>query len=314
MRRFLITLALLALFTLPVLAYAQEATGLVPVCADGAPLGMGSVLKLLQNLINFFMGIIGVIATLMLVWAGALYMTSGANPESRGKANKILMNTMVGLLVFLSAWLVVDFVMKKLYVGEDGTSAEFGPWNSILTGGDACVKASTNTALFSGGLAGNFQNPTLNPVANPASGGTPTTPTPTTAPAAGADGVFTYQKGIEAQKGQASAKLNALLSCIANRVPANVGQISSISDSKIVSGSKTFAQCAAGGQGAGCAHTANSCHYGGKTCVGSSYAADFGDDQNSNVLAAAAKACGATYTGFEGTHLHVSIGASCGCN
>ena len=133
-----------------------------------------------------------------------------------------------------------------------------------------------------------------------------------------ADGQFTYQAGIDAQVGQASAPLTSLMSCMATTVPGNVGQVSSISDSQIINGSQTFQSCAAGGKAAGCAHEAGSCHYGGTKCVGQSYAVDFGDEQNAAALTAAASTCsnGQAFTNFEGNHLHVSIGnaAGCGCN
>lgn len=42
--------------------------------------------------------------------------------------------------------------MKVLYSGEDGQQGKFGPWNSILTGGDICTVAKTVQPLFSGAI------------------------------------------------------------------------------------------------------------------------------------------------------------------
>lgn len=126
------------------------------------------------------------------------------------------------------------------------------------------------------------------------------------------DGKFEYQtENDRAQAAHASARLNSLLSCMATKVPAGVGQISDISDQRLVPpASKTFAQCVQGG----CGHAAGSCHYGGRGCTGQSYAVDFGDEQNMAVLSAAAKACGADFVNPEGNHLHLSVGKACGCN
>jgi hypothetical protein len=250
---------------------------------------------------------LGVIAaTLALAYAGFVWMTSGGNPEARNKGRDLLLNVVIGLVILLSAWLVIDFVMKTLYNPDITTSDgnKFGPWNSILQGtaGDQCIAVTKPKAI--GGIIGSTATGALGGTGNQLA---PVTPQP--APSGGLLGTtFTYDPGIAVQAKNASAPLSGVLSCMAGKLPSGVGRISSISDSAITSGSKTFAQCAA----SGCAHTAGSCHYGGKTCIGQSYAVDFGDDQNIGVLTNAAQACGAK-TLNEGTHLHVSIGLASGC-
>jgi hypothetical protein len=108
----------------------------------------------------------------------------------------------------------------------------------------------------------------------------------------------------------ASDRLKTLLACMAPNLPANVGRIGSIADHYIAEGTKTFEQCSQGG----CSHGANSCHYGGRSCVSGhkSYAVDFGDERNGPLLKPIAEACGA-HTYQEGTNFHVSVGSSCGC-
>lgn len=142
----------------------------------------------------------------------------------------------------------------------------------------------------------------------PTSSSQQTTPT-TTAP----DGQFTYDPGIQAQLSDVSPQLRQFLDCMAQKVPGNVGRISSISDS---AGIQT---CSTNYSKPPCAHAANSCHYGGSNCKGKSYAVDFGDEENSQILASAAKQCNSQAYVIEkegGTHTHISIGAAnnCGCN
>ena len=83
--------------------------------------------------------------TLFLVWAGFLFILSATNPESRSKAKGMLLNAFIGLFIVLSAWLIVDFIMKKLY--GDGTAA-FGPWNKILVlDGSQCIEKQDPTKI-----------------------------------------------------------------------------------------------------------------------------------------------------------------------
>lgn len=132
------------------------------------------------------------------------------------------------------------------------------------------------------------------------------------------DGSFTYKPGIAAQRGHASPALETLLQCMAVRVPGNVGLISSISDSKITSGTYTFEYCTGRGNTAptstACAHRAGSLHYGGRTCVGSSYAVDFADQENASALINAAHTClSGSYAETEGNHVHVSLSGVINC-
>src|SRR5207248_2360484 len=108
----------------------------------------------------------------------------------------------------------------------------------------------------------------------------------------------TFDPGIDAQVPTESGALAALLTCMSQRLPAGVGRISSISDSVITSGARTFRYCADNGSqntsAPRCAHTRNSCHYGGVgRCNGESYAVDFNDFGNVTALTNAAQACGA---------------------
>ncbi len=146
-RIFFLVLGLILL--LPLSVEAQFGPIVPEVCRTCA-CGFGGVLAIVQNVVNFMIGIAIIFATIIMVWAGGLYILSAANPESRSTANKMLLNAVIGLLVVLAAWLIVDFVMKTLY----NNGSEFGPWNSILLGGtgDSCVVAKPTTPLFSGNI------------------------------------------------------------------------------------------------------------------------------------------------------------------
>lgn len=253
----------------------------------------GCVLATVQNLISFGVMLAAVIFTVYLVLTGFSFITSQGSSEARSAAKTRFTNVFVGLVVLLCAWLLIDYVMKTIY--DEG---KFGPWNSILagTGSDQCIVARTPGSISTGQLT----------TGTPSTGSTDAT---------GASGGFTgtglsYQPGVSKEISDESPQLASLLSCMAGKLPAGVGQISAISELAIANGYKTMQQCAA----SGCAHTANSCHYGGRTCVGKSYAVDFGDEQNATALRNAARACNPN-AGWnpEGNHVHISVGEQSGC-
>lgn len=127
-----------------------EAHEIDPTCPVGYPLGFGGVLQLVQNGMNAAISF-GIVAfVLIIAGAGILWMLTPTNPENHSQAKKILTNAVIGFLIILSAWLIVDFVMKLLY---DGENSGFGPWNSILTGGDICIRVNENLSpLFTGDI------------------------------------------------------------------------------------------------------------------------------------------------------------------
>lgn len=141
-------LVLGALTFAPTLAFAADATFFGPIipeechCPGSAP-DWGCVMQVMQNGINFVVSISIIAFTLMIAYAGAMYMASAANPKQHSDAVKMAQNVVLGLLVLLSAWLLVDFVMKVLY---DGRGSGFGPWQAILADGEArmCLEVNQN--------------------------------------------------------------------------------------------------------------------------------------------------------------------------
>jgi len=166
MRYALFTLALLITFAPLTTHAAFEFTQIVPDACDcnnekvvGAPAGTppvqsapawGCVLQVLQNIIRVAIALGIAVATLALVYAGFVWMTSGGNPERRNQGSHLLINVFIGLAIMLGAWLIVDFIMKEIYNDE----TEFGPWNNILAPmGDSsavCIEARQPRSIASG--------------------------------------------------------------------------------------------------------------------------------------------------------------------
>src|SRR5690606_28053747 len=107
-------------------------SGQVVTCADGTihrvedECTVCDMVALAQRIINFmiFLGVVA--ATLLFVYAGLLYMTAQGNSGQVSRAHGVFKNVLIGLIVILAAWLIVDIVMKTFYSGG------FGPWNNIV--------------------------------------------------------------------------------------------------------------------------------------------------------------------------------------
>jgi hypothetical protein len=291
-----VALFALASLTLPHLAHASipflgpiiPQAGVQSTCAAG----WGMLIVVINNIIQFLITIaISFVAPIMIAYAGFLFVVNPVNAGGKERAKSILTNTIVGIVISLSAWLVVDAVMAVLYTSPSDTRGAWGAWTDLITTNDAFCAPQT------GSLPGDVLNQVTAAPILQSSGGAVT-----------AGGKFEFQNSaIAAQAPDESPALASLLTCMTSFLPAKV-IITSISDEAIRNG-KSFDQCRAGG----CAHAANSCHYGGRNCLGSSYAADLKGD--SGLIVSAAQTCGASVLN-EGSHVHVSVGAknNCGCD
>ena len=86
------------------------------------PLGLPTtdIRLIIANIIRVALGLLGIIFLVLLLYGGYLWMTAGGNEEQVGSAKKILLNSIIGLLIILSAYGIVIFVMRMLGIGQGG--------------------------------------------------------------------------------------------------------------------------------------------------------------------------------------------------
>ena len=118
------------------LAQAQITSGLQDV---------GSTIKLsatdpriiAARIINYALGFLGIILVLIVLYAGYLYMTSGGEAEKTNRAKAMIRNAVIGLIIILSAWAIVRFVIDRLLsaTGEGGGGTTTGQISGGFGGG-----------------------------------------------------------------------------------------------------------------------------------------------------------------------------------
>ncbi|MBI3626711.1 Ig-like domain-containing protein, partial [Candidatus Uhrbacteria bacterium] len=79
------------------------------------------------RLIKAALGLLGIIAVVLVLYAGFLYMTAAGESEKVSTAKKILTNGLIGLLIIASAYGLVTFVFNKLFGLDSGQVASVGP-------------------------------------------------------------------------------------------------------------------------------------------------------------------------------------------
>ncbi len=87
-----------------------------------------SVQIMAMKVLSFLIVIMTAVAALIFAYAGALYALSPSNINNIKKAHSIFLSTLMGMVIVLAAWLIVDTIMRALYAAD----SKWGPWNDML--------------------------------------------------------------------------------------------------------------------------------------------------------------------------------------
>lgn len=96
--------------------------GVVITGGTGKECNFSSLRDLLQNIITFLLYIAMSIAAAAFFMAGFKYITAHGNPSQIESAHKIFTNVVVGLIIALSAWLIVHTILNILLAKDPGTT------------------------------------------------------------------------------------------------------------------------------------------------------------------------------------------------
>lgn len=117
--------AMLAAFGLligtPLFAFAA-ATSLTDV-GTAANLGSESLTTIIGRIINVALSLLGVVFLILMVYAGAIWMTAGGEGKKVDKAKAILINAVVGLLITMSAYAISVFIINLIGDATGGSGS-----------------------------------------------------------------------------------------------------------------------------------------------------------------------------------------------
>lgn len=105
--------ALLLFHALPTASAAGSliSPGDNPELISGATGGEGSIRSLALRIINYFLGFLGIVAVIMVIYGGVTYVTAGGKDESIQNAKKIIMYSIVGIIIILLSFAVVNTIL-----------------------------------------------------------------------------------------------------------------------------------------------------------------------------------------------------------
>jgi len=135
------------LFSTP-MAQAQETSGLannagLDNLAGQVYLPETDIRVFIFRLINIALSFLGIILLGLIIYGGWLWMTSEGDPGKIEKAKAIFKNAAIGLVIILSSFGIVNFILKALWGGEGGGGTRPGTAYDVGVGalGDGIIES-----------------------------------------------------------------------------------------------------------------------------------------------------------------------------
>ncbi len=127
-RRLVLVFSIAALTLAPSVVFAVGLVAIVPPSCNvvGGCSSICDIAQLAQNILNDSIFIAVFLAAFLFAYAGVRMLMSPANPGGRKKATVLLYNILIGFIIILGAWLVINAVMSIMVSGNSGL-----PWNKI---------------------------------------------------------------------------------------------------------------------------------------------------------------------------------------
>jgi hypothetical protein len=133
MKKIIISIFCLSLLFIPVTSFALDlGSGLAKEAAVGAGYDAGTTETSLSQIIGtgvkLVLSLAGVIFTILIVYAGYLWMTARGEESKVEKAQSIISQSIVGLIIAVGAYSITAFIVPKLLEQTTGGGGDLvGP-------------------------------------------------------------------------------------------------------------------------------------------------------------------------------------------
>lgn len=126
--KYIIRVLTILIVSVPLASYAMS---IIPCDGPtGVQGGTGKVcdfttlIALGNNIIRFCIITGTSVFSIMFMYAGFKYLTANGNPGQISTAHNYFLNAIIGFVIMLSAWLLVDFIFKSLLKPSGGASVD----------------------------------------------------------------------------------------------------------------------------------------------------------------------------------------------
>lgn len=84
------------------------------VISNTINLGDRDIRTTIASIINVALGMLGIVAVVLILYGGFIWMTAGGEEEKTKKAKNLIIQGIIGMVIILSAWAIASFVLGSL--------------------------------------------------------------------------------------------------------------------------------------------------------------------------------------------------------
>ena len=106
--------------------------------AAQAGLGTSDPREVIARVINITLGFLGIIAVIIIIYAGFLWMTAAGNTDRIDKAKKIMTGGVIGLIIILASFGIATFILRVLLGATGGGGGPTCNNNNTREAGEQC--------------------------------------------------------------------------------------------------------------------------------------------------------------------------------
>lgn len=119
----IITIAGLLLAPLKAYGLGPIEQGILAARSEGQPENLFGTSGIFTNVVNILLFTIGVLSVIMIIIGGMRYVISSGKEASVDKAKNTILYAIIGLVVALLAYAIINFVLVTLMPGSGATSS-----------------------------------------------------------------------------------------------------------------------------------------------------------------------------------------------
>lgn len=123
-KQILFTVILIAILILPYFVFAEDSAPLNKLKDIGVEKGPYAeadeftVSKIVGTVINAFLGLLGLIFIILMIYAGHLWMNARGDEEQITKAKTTLRRAIVGLIIIIGAFAIWELILYEIIRGD----------------------------------------------------------------------------------------------------------------------------------------------------------------------------------------------------
>lgn len=99
-------------------------------------IGDGDIINVALRVIQYVVGLVGIILLIMFIYGGIMYMTAASNEEQAGKAKKVLTYAVIGIVIVAFSFVITEFIVRALSGDNTNTNTNTNTDSSGRIGGN----------------------------------------------------------------------------------------------------------------------------------------------------------------------------------